>query len=120
MLLPAEYNFTIWQGSTWTWQFTLSLAGAPYPATIDSARMQIRDQDFALLASLSTTPTATQGDITIVSTATEHTIYCTLSAVMTAAMAAGKVQYDIELVAGDVVEKPYYGRKCVIQPEVTL
>jgi hypothetical protein len=121
MLIPSEYNFEIWQGADFTWQFTLSFNDVPFPALVDSVKMQIRDENFDLLATLSTDPEEGEGEIMV----TEETTYTVYSFLLPAALTALipdqiNAQYDVAITSGLSVEKPYYGRKIVIQKGVTL
>lgn len=94
----AQYDLVIEQGATWS-QAVQWKTGSPATAVNLSgytARMQLRSSVSASTAALSLT--TENGRISL--TANTGTITLSISATDTAALAAGRYVYDLELVSG--------------------
>ena len=113
--MAGVHNFLCEQGSTFSRVVSYQGSeGAPVNLSGYTARMQVRAtaEDGAVLLSLTTE----NGGITLGTTAGTVTLLAT--ATQTAAMPAGELVYDIELVAGAVVTRLLQG--CfVVDAEVT-
>lgn len=112
--MADKYDFTLDQGSTWNLSVTYKdSAGNPINLTGYAAALQFRETASSTTAAL----TLTSGSgITI--TGALGKLDITATATQTAALAANKYQYDLEISSGGVVTRILQGI-CTISAEVT-
>lgn len=101
------------QGSTFSKTLTWNIDGVPVNLTGYTARMQVR----STYASATALVTLTNGSGITLGT-TNGQITLTISAVATAAIAAGNYVYDLELTSGSTVTRLLEGQ-FIVSPEVT-
>ena len=101
-MAAAQHDLVVEQGATWS-QAVIWKTGSPATAvnlTGYTARMQLRTSVTASTAALSLTTENGRIALTAGSGAGAGTITLSISATDTAALAAGRYVYDLELVSG--------------------
>jgi hypothetical protein len=115
-MTAAKHHITIDQGATFRLQLTYKIDGTAVDLSNYTARMQIRQEYDSESPSVSLT-TAAGGGITLGGAA--GTIDIEITNTQTAALPAGQLVYDLELVApnGDVTR--LIGGNANVRPEAT-
>ena len=114
MQAPGQLNLKMWQGASWSYTLTWTLASGPVNLGGYSARLQARES----IASSTPVLSLTSSD-GIALGGSAGTITLTRSATQTAALPPGRYVYDLELeTAGGVVTRLVEGI-LTIDAEVT-
>lgn len=112
--MADRYDFTLDQGSDWYLNITYKDSlGAPINLTGYTAAMQFRETPSSATAVL--TLTSSSG---IAITPSTGTLDIHATAIQTAALAAGKYVFDLELNNGGIVTRIVQG-SCTVSAEVT-
>jgi hypothetical protein len=114
--MSGKLRLTIEQGATWEVVLTWGIDGAPVNLSGYSARMQARETHEATTTVLSLTSSPAAG---ITLGGALGTITLAMTATQTAALAAGKYVYDLELVSTNGEVTRLVEGTLTVTPEVT-
>lgn len=114
MITPANYNFVIPQGASWDDVWTLKISGAAYDLTGCTARLQLRTSPSATTAALSLTQASG-----IVLGGAAGTVTFNVTDTVTAAIAAGRYFYDLEIESAGGLTNRWMQGYCTVSAEVS-